>query len=41
MELPTSYFKTYDDINAFKRFLDNWKCRNDKCVNCHEFLYHV
>ncbi len=34
-------FKTCDNINVFKRCLDNWKCVNDKCAKCHEFLYHV
>ncbi len=38
--LPVN-FKTCDNINAFKRCLDNLECMNDKCVKCHEFLYHV
>ncbi len=32
---------TCDNINAFKRCLDNCKCVNDKCVKCNEYLYHV
>ncbi len=33
--------KTCDDMNAFKRCRDNWKCVNDKCVKSHKCLYHA
>ncbi len=33
--------KTCNNINAFRRCLDNWKCVNEKYVKCLVFLYHV
>ena len=34
------HFKTCTDLNNFKKCLNEWKCVNDKCDKCHEFVYH-